>query len=127
MLSLTTTMQVNAISSGATGALLIAGAKDIALLFGVASSGIFLGIGIFLFLFATLVFIVSRKKPVNHGAVKFIITLDTLWVVGSAVALVFVASSITMIGSLLVAGVAVWVGLMAYLQNRGLHAVQPTI
>lgn len=123
MIPLTTTMQINAISSGATGVLLIALAKPVAGIFGVTQTAPFIFTGAFLVLFAALVFMISKGKPVNPGAVKFVILLDTLWVAASAVALIFLFPVISGPGSLLTAGVALWVAAMAYLQKKGLQAI----
>ncbi|RPD40584.1 hypothetical protein [Chitinophaga barathri] len=123
MIPLTTTMQINAISSGATGAGLIALAKPIAGIFGVTQTVPFIFVGAFLVLFATLVFAVSKGKPVNPGAVKFVILLDTLWVAGSALAIVMLFPVISGLGSLLIAGVALWVAAMAWLQKKGLAMI----
>ncbi len=123
MIPLTTTMQINAITSGATGVLLVALAKPVAGIFGVIQTAPFIFTGAFLVLFALLVFMISRGKPVNPGAVKFVILLDTLWVAASALALVLLFPVISGLGSLLIAGVALWVGAMAYLQRKGLQAV----
>lgn len=123
MIPLTTTMQINAITSGATGLLLATLSKPIAGIFGVTQTAPFVFIGVFLVVFATLVFIVSKGKPVNPGAVKFVVLADTAWVVSSAVALIFLFPLISGLGSLLIAGVALWVAAMAYLQKKGLQAV----
>lgn len=119
MLPLSTTMQINAISSGATGAVLIMFAKPVASIFGVTQTAPFICIGIFLVLFAALVFIVSKKQPINTQAVRFIVLLDVLWVITSLFAIIFLFSTITSIGNMVIAVVAVWVAGMAYLQSKG--------
>ncbi len=92
MIPLSTTMQINAISSGATGVGLIIFAKPIASLFGVMQTAQFIGTGIFLVLFAVLVFTVSKKQPVNTRYVRLIVLLDVLWVVASLIAIIFFLS-----------------------------------
>lgn len=116
-------MQINAISSGATGVGLIAFARPVAGIFGVTPAAPFILTGIFLVLFATLVFIVSKGKPVNPGAVKLVILLDALWVAASALAIVLLFPLISGPGSLLIGAVALWVAAMAYLQKKGLQAI----
>ena len=120
MIPLTTTMQINAISSGVTGAGLIMYAKPITSLFGVTQTAPFISIGIFLVLFAALVFAVSKKHPINTNAVRFIILLDVLWVVASLLIIIFLIPAITGIGNIVIAAIAAWVASMAYLQNKGL-------
>ncbi len=71
MIPLTTTMQINAISSGATGVLLIALAKPVAGIFRVTQTAPFAFTGAFLVLFAALVFMISKENRVNPGAVKY--------------------------------------------------------
>jgi hypothetical protein len=117
MLSLSNILKVNAISSGATGIILSVFPSVVASIFDVTTTAPFIEVGIFLVLFALFVFIVSVGKPIKRNLVKTIITLDTLWVVASAVALLFLFSSVSMWGNLIIAGVALWVALMAVLQK----------
>ncbi|GAA4449414.1 hypothetical protein GCM10023189_08770 [Nibrella saemangeumensis] len=124
MVSLSNILKVNAISSGATGLLLVSVPGVAASIFGVTTTAPFLEVGIFLLLFALFVFIVSLGKPIKTNLVKLIITLDTLWVVASAIALLFLFSVVSVWGNLIIAGVALWVALMAFLQKRALPSGQ---
>ena len=126
MLSLSNILKINAISSGATGLLLSIFPSTAAHIFDTTSTTPFIAVGIFLVLFALFVFTASNAKPINNNSVKTIIALDTVWVVASAVAVLFLYSSISSIGSVLIVGVALWVALMAYLQNRGLKRTSNT-
>jgi len=123
MIQLTTTMQINAISSGATGLGLMAAASPIAGLFGVTQTVPFIATGIFLVIFAIYVFTVSKGKPINPGAVRFVIIMDVLWVLTSVIAIIALFPLISGIGSLVIGAVAVWVAGMAYLQSAGLKVI----
>ncbi|RDC63735.1 hypothetical protein [Adhaeribacter pallidiroseus] len=111
---------INALSSGATALLLLVFPGTIANLFGSTTPVPFIAVGIFLLLFAGLVFNQSRKPAVQKVWVKFIIALDVLWVVESAIILIPQLFSFTTLGYILITGVALWVALMAVLQTRGL-------
>lgn len=120
MKRLKTILQVNAISSGFTGFLLIILSKAIASIFGVAMTAPFIEAGIFLLLFALFVYRVSKKVPANVKAIRLVIALDIAWVLASVAAIGMLYSTITIMGTLLIAAIAVWVGGMAYLQNSAL-------
>ncbi len=121
MIPLTTTLRINGLSSGATGLLLTIFPGMAASLFGVTATLPFLATGVFLIIFAAGVLFVAQRP--NPTAVKWIITLDTIWVIGSFLAIALLFSAISGIGSLLIAGVALWVGLMAVLQQKGLRSL----
>ena len=114
---------INALSSGATALLLLLFPGAIANLFGSATKVPFVAAGIFLLLFATLVFSQSRKSAVQKGWVKFIIALDVLWVVESTIILIPQLFRFTTIGYFIITAVALWVAMMAILQVRGLKQI----
>ena len=122
MIPLKTTLTINAASSGATGLGLIILASPIAELFGVTETAPFIGVGIFLILFASFVLFVGVSKSINPNAVRLIITLDTLWVVASVALVAIASSSISLIGILTILAVAMWVAAMAFLQNKGMSS-----
>lgn len=123
MKSLKNVLMVNALSSGATGVLLVSFPAFVANLFGAAVQWPFIAAGIFLILFALYVFVQARSASVSRGKVKFIIVMDILWVVESAVILFPPLFGLTMIGYAVIAGVAAWVSLMAVLQVKGLKTL----
>ena len=124
MLPLKTTLTVNALSSGATGILLIALAKTVATLFGVSATIPFIGTGIFLVAFAAYVLNTALQSPVNQKSVRMIIALDTIWVLASAVLIGVAFSTLSRLGILAITAVAVWVAGMAFLQSKGLTHLQ---
>lgn len=113
-------MLINAISSGVTGLALAILPKTIAGLFGTTATMPFIETGIFLTVFAALVFSVSRSSPVHVRGVRLVIALDTLWVIGSASIVLFQPFAISVVGYVLIGAVAVWVAAMAWLQSAGL-------
>jgi len=122
MLSLSTVLKINAISSGATGLGLVLFATPAASLFDVAATAPFVATGVFLVLFATFVFIAGSKKAANQRTVKTIILLDSLWVIASFIAILNLFSVISTTGIIIIAAVALWVAAMAYLQRQGLRS-----
>jgi hypothetical protein len=121
MKSLKIVLLVNALSSGATGLLLILFSPAVADLFGAKQQWPFVAAGIFLLLFSVLVFMQSRKDYPTKGWLKLIIALDVLWVIESAVVIFPRMFGLTVIGYILIGGVAAWVALMAFLQMKGLR------
>ncbi len=121
MTTLKNVMLVNAFSSGATGFLLILFPGYTAQLFGVTAQPPFVIVGIFLFLFAVMVFLHSRRNPLSKGWIKLIVALDILWVVESLVIMLSKMFGFSPLGYMLIAGVALWVAVMAALQAKGLR------
>lgn len=115
-------MLVNALSSGATGLLLVLLPGYTAGLFGAAYTWPFVATGIFLLVFALLVFMQSRKQTPNKSWVKVIIALDILWVIESLIIVLPALFGLTVLGYCLIGAVAAWVALMAFLQARGLRS-----
>jgi hypothetical protein len=118
MTNLKKVLTLNAVSSGATGILLIILNQFLANLFNTPHTWAFTEVGIFLVVFATLVFIPSFQNPPNRSLVRLIIWLDSLWVITSVIIVVFGLFQLSTIGNVLIIGVAAWVGLMAFLQNK---------
>jgi len=124
MLNLKQTLWVNSLSSGITGAGLVLLAPTVTKLFGLYSTGPINVVGVFLVLFALLVLYAATKEEANFRLIKVITTLDILWVISSVLLLCFLNSLFTLIGVLAIAGVALWVALMATLQIRGSREYQ---
>lgn len=120
MKTLKTVLQVNAISSGVTGIGLVIFSKTIASLFEVAQNVPFIAVGVFLVLFSAYVLSVGLSKQIDSVKVKTIIVADVAWVIASIIATVVLFNTISIIGIVAIEAVAVWVAMMAYLQNSGL-------
>lgn len=127
MATLKNVLLINAFSSGATGLLLIFFSGYVSKLFGLASLFPFVGVGIFLLVFALFVWIQSRRNPMNKRWIKIIIALDILWVVESLMIVLPQMFGLTSIGYILIAAVAGWVLLMAILQMKGLKQSAATV
>ncbi len=111
---------INALTSGATGMLLVLFPAMMANLCGATYAWPFTAAGIFLIAFAGLVFIQSRQQVPQKGWVKLIIALDIVWVIESLIIVVPQLFGLSFMGYLLIGAVAGWVGLMAILQSKGL-------
>ncbi|ASZ14668.1 hypothetical protein KTO58_00445 [Chitinophaga pendula] len=122
MITLKNIMMINAISSGITGIALVVAARPVATLFGLTNTVPFTEVGIFLALFAAFVGFTALNTASHIRAVRTIITLDTLWVIMSAIALVFLKDIISPLGSVAITLVAIWVAAMAVLQKKSLRA-----
>jgi hypothetical protein len=123
MKTLQNVMLINAVSSAASGLLLIFLAGFVSQIFEIPSTGVFAGVGVFLVLFASLVFYESRQIPIRMERIRLIITLDRLWVLLSLIVVLLPSIDMSTMGKVLTIAVAVWVALMAYLQARNLKRV----
>jgi hypothetical protein len=119
-------MLINAVSSGATGVGLLVASKAVASVFGINQTVPFAGVGVFLIVFATMVYFVSRQNPMNLNFVRLIIAGDLLWVAVSTVIVLFQSFNLSVVGYLLVGAVGIWVAVMAYLQSRGVNKLFKT-
>ena len=118
-MSLKNVLLLNGVSSGATGVLLLAFARFFANLFLITSTMAFTGVGIFLIMFASFVIWVALGD-INRRTVQLIITLDTIWVGLSLIVAIVFYDEISLIGSILIEAVALWVAAMAILQTKSL-------
>lgn len=110
---------LNAISSGIAGIVLALGAPLFKNLFGLPDPLPFVFVGVFLALFALFVLFVALAENINLRLVQVIIGLDITWVLASVMVIILTASWMTIWGTLITLGVAIWVALMAVLQiNR---------
>jgi hypothetical protein len=125
MKTLKNVLLINAISSGATGVALVIFASTIAKLFEIAAYQVLWGVGIFLFSFAVMVFLESKRHPHNLNQVRLIIALDVMWVVGSLVIILLQLFNLSVLGYSAIGAVAMWVAAMAYLQINGVKQITP--
>lgn len=120
MSNLKKVLLINATSSGATGILLIVFNQYLADLFSTPHIWAVSEVGIFLIVFAGLVFITSLHKPIKILLVKLIISLDCLWVAASLLIVSLGLFNLSIIGYALITAVGLWVALMAFLQYKSL-------
>ncbi|GAA0894687.1 hypothetical protein GCM10009122_43680 [Fulvivirga kasyanovii] len=123
MLKLSQVLKINALSSGITGLGLVLFAETAATLFEVQPTAPFIATGIFLMLFASFVYYNAVQNPVKTTQVRLIIILDSLWVLGSALAIFLLYPVVSFLGIALIGGVALWVLAMAILQQKGLTLI----
>ncbi|MBD0259430.1 MAG: hypothetical protein ICV83_27230 [Cytophagales bacterium] len=123
MTALKNVLLVNAISSGATGALLMLFPAPIARLFGVEATAPFVAVGLFLLVFAAAVGYEALQKTPRTHRVQGIIILDVSWVVGSLVAVGLLFSTLSLLGNVAILAVAGWVAGMAFLQTKALRGL----
>lgn len=123
MKTLKNVLLINALSSAATGIGLVVFAPIVADLFGISAYKVLWGVGVFLFSFAAMVFIESRKYHHNLKMVRLIIALDITWVLGSVAIVLLQMFQLSGIGYFAVSAVAIWVAAMAYLQISGVKQI----
>lgn len=126
MTTLKNVMLINALSSGATGLLLIIFSGYTAQLFGVTEQMPFVAVGILLLLFAVFVFAHSLRNPLSKRWIKVIVAIDILWVIESLIIVFPKMFAFSAMGYILIAAVALWVTLMAVLQAKGLKQFSAT-
>jgi hypothetical protein len=110
----------DAVASGATGALMIAGAD---LLTGVLGLPVALmrEAGLLLVPYVALVTVVGTRETIARAPVRAIIALNVLWVAGSAGLLISGLVAPSALGTAFVIAQAVAVGVFAELQFMGLR------
>lgn len=109
----------DALISGSTGVLLLAGAGVVGPLLGISES-LLRSAGIILVPFAAGVYSLSTR-PVSRGAVLAVIVLNGLWVAGSVALLAAGGIAPTALGTAFVVAQAVVVAIFAELQYAGLR------
>ncbi|NAY92176.1 hypothetical protein GTQ34_09615 [Muricauda sp. JGD-17] len=114
-------LTTNAIFSTLTGALVLLFTDKTEEIFGVAPSNFFLVLGVLLMLFTiTLLIEIVKQRAL---AVLWIIVQDMLWVLASAVLLIFNPFNVTVEGNLIIALVAIVVLLIGIGQAKGLAQI----
>jgi hypothetical protein len=120
MKALRNVLLINALTSGVTGLALAVIPGIFASLFETSARAPFVGTGVFLIVYAVMVFMESRRSDLSAPWIRFIILMDTLWVVCSLIIIASGIFTISVLGYGMIAAVALWVGLMGYLQYAGL-------
>jgi len=123
--SLRNALRANAIFSGISGLLITFMHSQVLILLGISDVNIMV-IGIGLVLFSAYLFWMSSRQQLDKSMVTGVIGGDWLWVLASAVLLIFKASMFSTLGVFLVADVALLVMVFAIWQQRGLSRVTAT-
>lgn len=111
---------VDAIASGATAILVIAGGRVLAPLLGLPSE-LLTWAGVALVPFVVMLVAVARRQATSRIVLMEIIAINALWVVGSFALLAFGAFEPSLLGILFVTAQALAVALFAELQFIGLR------
>jgi hypothetical protein len=117
---------VDAVASGATGLLMIAGAEGLTGLLGLPVP-LMREAGLLLVPYVALVGLVGTRENIPLGAVKTIVALNVLWVLGSIGLLMSSLVAPTMLGYAFVIVQAVAVGVFAELQIIGLRRAKTAV
>jgi len=121
MPSLKNVLLINAASSGLTGLILALLSGLVAGVFETDNRLPFVGVGLFLIAFSFLVLLAGFQNPLRERMVALIVWLDVTWVIVSLGIVALRPLAISTIGYVLIALVAGWVMLMAYLQYNGIR------
>jgi hypothetical protein len=113
----------DAVASGATGLMMIAGADLLTGLLGLPVA-LVREAGLLLVPYVALVAFVGTRQAISHGAVRAIIALNIAWVAGSIGLLMSGIVAPTVLGYAFVIFQAVVVGVFAELQFIGLRRAQ---
>ena len=124
--SLRFALLADALASGATGLMMIAGADLLTALLGLPV-GLMREAGLLLVPYVALVAVVGTRQRIPHGAVRAIIALNIAWVAGSIGLLMSGPVAPTELGYAFVIFQAVVVGVFAELQFVGLRREQAAI
>jgi hypothetical protein len=118
MKTLKTYLTLNSAFSALSGLVMLLFAKQLNDIFEIRHQLVFPIIGANLLVFAMLLFWVLKKQLTNKLLIKIIITLDILWVIGSAVIVAFDLFELSKKGYIIIAIVAVWIAFLAYKQQE---------
>jgi hypothetical protein len=128
---LSLTLTLDAITSGASGLLLLVAGGPIATLlspaselFGFALPTVCRAVGLFLLVFAGLALAAARAAPARTGLVWEVLVLNIAWVLGSVLLVELAWDGLTLLGRLAIIAVALVVAVFALLQGVGLKRAQ---
>lgn|SRR5690606_1240961 len=114
---------INAISSGFTGILIAVLPEIAADIFKIKIITPFIGVGVFLIIFALFVLFTATNTPISKRLTQVIIAIDILWVMLSIIIICLVFPIISLLGSIIISAIACWVGIMAFLQTKTLKLI----
>ncbi len=120
---LRTALKANALFSTISGLWIIFQHQQIAERMHISNGTILLIIGVILLPFAFFVYKTASAERISPKKVKFIITQDWLWVVGSVLVIGLKAFDINQTGLIIIGIVALIVATFAIFQQRYLKAV----
>ncbi|MCO4819136.1 MAG: hypothetical protein KC517_05895 [Bacteroidetes bacterium] len=113
---------MNSAFSAISGLALVFMSDAINALFNIDNSIVLPAIGINLLVFSLIVYYVAIKLLKRNSLVTLISALDILWVIGSAVIVVFQLFNLSTAGYIVIGLVAIWIGFLGSMQikyNKG--------
>ena len=119
-------LQANGLFSALSGATLVAAAKPLASLFGLASPPIFIIVGALLAIYAAVLFGAAAREPVSRKLLLAAAILDSAWVIASAAGLLAGWFPITLAGKWAIVGIADVVAILAALEFYALRRTRLT-
>lgn len=121
MLSLQNILRFNGINTTLAGLILFFLPNTFANWFGLPEAGYFIATGVFFALFGIYVLYVARKESASRNQLAFITFVDWTWVAFSLILILALFNTITAAGLAIIATIAIWVAVMAYLEGEGLR------
>jgi len=113
---------LNSAFSALSGLALLYLNTELRQLFGFENRVVLPAIGINLLIFSLIVYYVANKQLTNKSLVTLISSLDMLWVVGTAILVVFQLFNLTTAAYIIISVVALWIGFLGMMQimhNKG--------
>lgn len=122
MMNLNNVLFANGASTTLAGVILLIIPNRLSTLFGLSVNGYLIAVGIFFSIFGTFVLYQAFQKNVSKATLRFITTIDWLWVLFSAVLIGLLFETVSPIGLLIIGVIALWVALMAFLEGKYLRS-----
>ena len=114
-------LMANAVFSFTSGIIIVIFSSQLSTVMNIANNATLLIIGIGLLIFASTIVFIRAKKEVHAKSIKSIIVQDWIWVIGSAIMLIFRPLGISTVGNIIIGIIAIIVMLLAILQMKSLR------
>lgn len=122
MMNLNNVLFANGASTTLAGVILLIIPNRLSTLFGLSVNGYLIAVGIFFSIFGAFVLYHAFQRNISMTTLRFITTIDWLWVLFSAVLIGLLAGAVSPIGLLIIGVIALWVALMAFLEGKHLQS-----
>jgi hypothetical protein len=118
MMNLNNVLFANGASTTLAGVILLIIPNRLSTLFGLSVNGYLIAVGIFFSIFGAFVLYQAFQWNVSKATLRFITTIDWLWVLISAALIGILLGTVSPIGLLIMVIIALWVALMAFLEGK---------